>query len=138
MAVKGQYDNYNSLASTYNTSKDSYNTLKDAYNKQVKAEKERLADFFKAIFEPVTVIPERPCQPTRLAEIYAVDMQYEPTAALSTDDKKANKAVFTFGDSTQSYSASWRMGYLVASSSTTFVAADNVGHVYGLLGQDTA
>jgi len=96
MAVKGQYDDYNSQASTYNTSKDSYNTLKDAYNKQVKAEKERLADFFKAIFEPVTVIPERPCQPTRLAAIYAVDMDYTSTAAISLDSKKANKAVFTF------------------------------------------
>jgi hypothetical protein len=44
-------------------SASSYKTLKTAYEDAWKKEDERKKDFFKAIFEPVTAIPTRPCPP---------------------------------------------------------------------------
>jgi len=90
MAVKSMYDTYNGQKTTYESALSSYNTLKDAYNKALADETTRQADFFKATFEPAVTIPVRPCQPTRLAALSAVDFKYTPAAALTADNKKAS------------------------------------------------
>lgn len=48
------------MNTNYNSEVSSYNTKVGAFNKAVTDEKNRKADFFKAIFEKEVTVPERP------------------------------------------------------------------------------
>jgi hypothetical protein len=124
------------MANTYNTAKSDYETKKTAYNKALADEKTRKADFFKAMFEPAVVIPERPCQPTRPGAFSGLDFTFA-TTTITDAEKGAKKAVFTQNGGIQVKTASYKMGYQMASSDAATYAA-GAGHTYGLLGQGTA
>lgn len=139
MQLKADYDAYNTQVSTYNTDKDEYNTKKDAYNKALSDEAARMKDFFKSIFEPAIVIPERPCQPTRLAAFDGVELKYAATAALTDAEKTAKTGTFAQNGMLQAAAASYKVGYQVANADATATTlAAGAGHTYGLFGQGTA
>lgn len=139
MKLKADYDAYSTQVSTYNTAKDDYNTKKDAYNKALSDEAARMKDFFKSIFEPATVIPERPCQPTRLAAFDGVDFKYATTAAITDANKLLNHGTFNQSGMLQVPAASFKVGYQIANADASAVTAmAGVGHTYGLFGQGTA
>lgn len=48
--------------------KNEFNNKAMTYNKAAKGETERIADFFKASFEPKIAVPTRPCPPTKPSE----------------------------------------------------------------------
>lgn len=98
---KRKYDAYNTASSTFETTKTSYNTLKDAYNTALNTELLRKADLFKAVFDPVTVVPQRPCPPDQPAAWSGVDFKWAMTGTGNTfaewtaDNKAALYATFS-------------------------------------------
>jgi hypothetical protein len=44
--------------------KSEYDANRKTYNDALLLEKQRMADFFKANFEPAIPIPQRPCPPS--------------------------------------------------------------------------
>jgi hypothetical protein len=138
-----EYTSYNSAKSTFETTKTSYNTLKDAYNTALAAETARKLDFFKSIFDPPIVVPERPCKPTQPPAWTGLD--YKPTMTgtgntfleWTADNKAAKWATFSQNSMVQAIASTWRMGYQIVSADTSVgtPTLTTAGHIYGLLGQ---
>jgi hypothetical protein len=95
--LDAQYKTAKAAVTSYEALVTSYNTAKTAYNKALADEKARKADFFKAMFEPAVVIPERPCQPVAPATWSGLDFKYASTAALTAAEKTAKTATFAEG-----------------------------------------
>lgn len=135
MKMKAEYDAYTSTANTYNTALGTYNTNKDAYNKALTDEAARKADFFKSIFDPAVVIPERPCQPTRPNAFVGVDFKYDTTTAITATEKTVMMGTFNQNDGSINVSASFKLGYFLPSAATTAVTATaGAAHTYGYFG----
>jgi hypothetical protein len=59
------FDSLNNSYASFNNAVASSNSAVAAYNTAVNAEKARVGDFFKAIFDAPTKIPARPCPPSQ-------------------------------------------------------------------------
>jgi len=94
LEYKREYDTYNTAKATFESAKTSYNTLKDAYNLALKNEKARKNDLFKSIFDPVVVVPTRPCPPDQPGDWTGLDFKWLMTGTGNTwaEWTAANKA----------------------------------------------
>ena len=130
---------------SYNSAKSSYDTKKNTYNQAVDDEAARVADFFKATFEPKIAIPTRPDPPSQPYAYSGPYMQLSAAAATgatfaaqATQGSNAFLAAQTSNLPTNAYAN--RLGYLVSSPDTgaTTPSVAQCGHVFGLLGQGDA
>lgn len=132
---------------SFNNNKASSDTSVDNYDKALDDETARQADFFKATFEAVIVIPERPCPPSTPQGVVAPTMwkktQSVTTAWVATATAQAGYASLkhTIG-TTDSYVAGEafhnRSGFLLLTDDTAATAATDFkssGHLFGVFGQ---
>jgi len=136
LQLSAEYASYTTMANTYNTAKSDYETKRTEYNTQLAAEKTRQADFFKAMFEPAVVIPERPCQPTRPDAFSGIDFKYAETVATTAPNKLLSHGTFNQNGGVQAAAASYKLGYQLPTNAAAW--AVGAAHTYGLLGQGTA
>jgi hypothetical protein len=150
--VATMYNQIVGVNNAYNSAVATYNPLREAYDSAMTAENERLADALKAAFDPIIVIPERPCAPAQPAEYSGVylDLAKANASSSNTQPTTATAAAgmgwlvrtLASGNSsnnTSSVKASIASGfvYLVAdNSASTKVLQVKAGHVFGRLGQN--
>jgi len=135
------YDTYNTVKTTFETKKTAYNLLRVAYNTAQAAEEARLADLFKALFDPAVVVPDRPCPPDQPADWTGIDFKSVMTGTGNTlaEWTAANKAAkwgtLYLNKGVQSVAATYKLGYQMVTADTTTTTVASTGHIYGLLGQ---
>jgi len=137
----GMLDATNASYTTYNSAKSTYDTAKTAYNTALTAEKARVADFFKAMFDPAVTIPARPCQPTMPAAYMGPNVDHTITNAAYTTINATSKALGygAFGRNAIA-KPTLNSGFLSSTpdSTATPPAFTWTGHVFGLWGQGAA
>ena len=134
---------------TFNNAKASSDTSVDNYDKALDDETARQADFFKATFEAVIVIPERPCPPST-PQSAVLPTMWKQTVAMATPwvttaatQNGYASLKYTIGTSTTAaYVASDtfhnRQGFLLLTDNTAATAATDFqssGHLWGVFGQ---
>lgn len=139
------WNSLNNSYSAYNNALAGSNAAVAAYNTAITAEKARVGDFFKAIFEAPVKIPARPCPPTQPGAWMGPMIWYNLTGALTGTDgaaKTAEQAARAGAVVNQGSNAmKTNSGFVRVSSDSTVYNATTLavsGHTFGLAGQGAA
>ena len=139
--VIGMIDSTTASYTSYNSAKATYDTARTAYNTALAGEKARVADFFKAMFDPAVTIPARPCQPTMPAAYSGPNVDWtltnNPYTSVNATSKVKGYGVFARNSVPTPTLNSGFLSSTPDSTATTPVATWT-GHVFGLYGQGAA
>jgi len=137
----GMLDATTASYASYNSAKSTYDTAKTAYNTALAAEKARVADFFKAMFDPAVTIPARPCQPTMPAAYMGPNVDITLTTGAYTTINATSKVLGYGAFARNAVSTPTLNSGFLSSTPDSTVAAPLftwTGHVFGLYGQGAA